>query len=151
MTIGNVVVAAPQTVPPRWQAGMEYMAVGTYTITAAVAQNDSITFTGLLPRGAQVQEVTYISPELDTNTTPTGTVTVGTAATAAAYISAVSVGLAAAGETQVIAKSNVIAGLGLASQTTAVTDVVVTYPAAFATAASTGIVLVFVRYYCAAP
>lgn len=151
MALGAVVVAAPQTVVPRWQAGCEFTAVGTYTIAAAVAQNDTITFTGLLPKGVQILDVTYVSPELDTNSSPTATVTVGTAATAAAYIAAISVGLAAAGETQVIGKANVIAGLGVTSQTTAITDVVVTYPAAFATAASAGVVVVSVRYYCNTP
>lgn len=146
MTIGAAI--GVNTVPQRVMPGFEYTAVGTYTLAAAIAQNDTITFTGLLPRGAQVQSVTYSSVELDTNATPTATVSVGTAATAGAYIAGVSVGLAAAGANQVIAKSNVVAGLGLASETTAVTDVVVTYPAAFATAASAGVITVEVRYYC---
>lgn len=149
MTIGAA--TGTVTVPPRSQLGYEFTAVGTYTLAAAIAQNDTITFTGLLPRGAQVQAVTYSSPELDTNATPTGTVSVGTVATAAAYISSISVGLAAAGATQVVAKSNVIAGIGLASETTAATDVVITYPAAFATAASAGVIVLEVRYYCNRP
>lgn len=140
-------VTGTNTVPPRTQAGLEYTAVGTYTIGAAVAQNDTITFTGLIPKGAQVLGVTYESNELDTNASPTATVTVGTAASAAAYISAVSVGLAAAGATHVFVGANVVAGLG-GDAVTAATDVVVTYPAAFATAASSGVVVVTVRYYC---
>lgn len=145
MALGAVI--GTNTVPPRWQAGYEFTAVGTYTIAAAVAQNDTITFTGLLPKGAQILSAEYMSPELDTNATPTATVSVGTAATAAAYINGLSIGAAAAGATQVYVSNNVVAGIG-GDAVTAATDVVVTYPAAFATAASAGVVVVRIRYYC---
>ena len=135
------------TVFPRWQAGLEYTAVGTYTIGAILAAADTITFANMLPKGAQILGVDFISNELDTNATPTGTVTVGTAVSAAAYISSVSVGLAAAGNTQVKVSSNVVAGLG-GDAVQADTSIVVTFPAAFATGAATGVIVVTVRYYC---
>lgn len=149
MTIGNA--TGTVLVPARWQAGMQYTSVGTYAFGAAVAQNDTITWDDLIPKGAQVLSVIGFLPELDTNASPTGTVDVGTVADADIFIDGASVGLAAAGSNQVVIGPNIITGTGAIGDKTTystATDLVMSFTAAFATAASTGNVVVYVHYYC---
>lgn len=148
MTAYNGTISTPVTGTPRWQAGQTYTSVGTHTINGVYAQNDTITWAGLIPNnGVEVQQVRWSSNELDTNATPTATVNVGTAASGAAFISGLSVGLSVNGANQVVGFGNVIAGIG--SVFTATTDVVANFTAAFATAANTThSISCAVTYYC---
>lgn len=143
MTIGNA--TGTILVAPRWSAGAEYTAIGSYTFAAAVAEDDTITWSDLIPKGAEVVDVTYYGVELDTNASPTGTVDVGDGTDVDGFIDGASIGLAAAGANQVIAKAN---GTKLGTTYSTATDVVATFPTAVATAASSGNVYVSVRYNC---
>lgn len=143
MTIGNA--TGTVLVAPRWAAGAEYTSVGYYTFAAAVAQNDTITWADLIPKGAQVVDIKYYGVELDTNSSPTGTVDLGDGTDQDGFIDGASIGLAAAGANQVIAHGN---GELLGTTFTSATDVKATFPTAVATAASSGNVYVVVRYNC---
>lgn len=134
-------------IAPRWEPGATYTAVGTYTRAGTYAANDTVTFAGLIPgNGVEIQAVRFTSDELDTGASPTATVSVGDTTTAAQFISARSVGLAASGATQVNISGDVVSGIGKVYTTA--TDVVVTFPAAFATSANPSTLSVAVTYFC---
>lgn len=143
MTIGNA--TGTILVAPRWSAGAEYTAIGSYTFAAEVANGDTITWADLIPKGAEVVDVTYYGVELDTDASPTGTINIGDGTDVDGFIDGASIGLAAAGANQVIAKSN---GEKLGTTYTTATDVKLTVASAVATAASSGNVYVAVRYNC---
>lgn len=144
MALGNV--TGTNIVEGRWSAGQTHVAVGKYTLGAAIAQNDTITWTNILPGGGvEILDVTFYGVELDTNASPTGTVDLGDGTDVDGFIDGASVGLAAAGATQVIAKAN---GTKLGTTYDTATSIVATFPTAFATAASSGDVFVVATYNC---
>ena len=130
----------------RYSAGATYKVVGKYTLGTAIAQNDTITWTNILPDGGvEVQDVKFYGVELDTNATPTGTVDLGDGTDVDGFIDGGSVGLAAAGATQVSINGD---GAKMGTTYTDATSIVATFPTAFATAASSGDVFVVATYYC---
>lgn len=133
-------------VKPRYEDGNEFTSVGAYAYSVALASADTITFIGLIPAGAQVLEVTFTSNEIDTNASPSGTVNVGDGTTPAAFIAGGSVGLSASGENQVTLMGN---GVNIGATYKVDTNVVVTVASTVATGATSGTILVKVRYYCA--
>lgn len=147
-------VAGTITVAPRWQAGMEYTAFGSYTVGAAVAQNDTITFTGLIPTNAvQILSTRLQTPKLDTNATPTGTWILGDSTDDNRFIDAVSMGWDDEAS-YAMYDSNVVPsvanGTGVGYVYTATTPLILKINTAVATAASTGQLGLWIKYYCIA-
>lgn len=139
-------LSGTNTTVSRWAAGQTFTAIGTYTLVGAIANADTITWTSLIPAGGvEVQQVNFYGVELDTDASPTATVDVGDGSDADGFIDGVSVGLAAAGANQILAKGN---GSKIGTVYTSATDVVATISAAVATAASSGDVRVEVIYNC---
>lgn len=140
-------------VAPRWQAGQQYTSVGTYTVGAAVAQNDTITFTSIIPaNGVQILSTRLMVPKLDTHATPTGVFILGDATDDNRFIDAVSIGWDDE-TTHVIYDINVApvtgsSGTGAGYIYTAQTSLILKINAAVATAASTGQIGLWVNYYC---
>ncbi len=133
-------------VAPRWEPGHLQTSIGYFTRTGVMAQNDTITFANLIPaNGVEIHNVSFSSNGLDTNATPTATVTI-TDTEAVSYITTASVGGAAAA--QVGASINTVSTIGTIK--TAASNIVATFPAAFATAGSgANYFIVRVSYYCA--
>ncbi len=143
-------VTATITIPPRWQAGQVYTAYGYYTVGAAVAQNDTITFTNIIPKnGVQILSTRLLTPKLDTNATPTGVFILGDSGDDDRLINDVSIGWDDE-TTHIVYESNVTpsdtAGIGYRYTDTA--SLIVKIDAAVATAASTGHIGLWVTYYC---
>jgi len=147
-------VTATISVAPKWQPGLEFTSYGYYSIGAAVAQNDTITFTDIIPAGGvEIVEIELQSPKIDTNATPTAVWIVGDATDDNRFIDAVSGGWD--DET-----SHVKYGMNVASTTsgviatgagyryTAAASLIAKIYTAVATAASTGFVALKVRYRC---
>ncbi len=133
-------------VSPRWDAGKEYTSVGTYALTGALVAADTITWSNLVPKGAQVLNVSWVSPELDTHATPTATIKVGDGTDDDGFMLAFSVGIAAASLTYVSTGGN---GATIGSTYSTATSVVATVASAVATGATSGTIFMKVTYYCA--
>ncbi len=148
MALGNV--TATITIPPRWQAGQQYTSVGYYTVGAAVAQNDTITFTNIIPaNGVEILSVRLQVPKLDTNATPTAVAIVGDSVDDNRFIDAVSLGWD--DETSYVtydSNTTPAATVGVGYRYTAVSSLILKVNAAVATAASTGDIKLWVTYYC---
>lgn len=151
MTLGAV--TGTIAVAPRWQAGQQYTSVGAYTVGAAVAQNDTITFTNIIPAGGvQILSTRLLTPKLDTNATPTGVFILGDATDDNRFIDAVSIGWTGA-ESYIDYDINVApvsgsSGTGAGYIYTAQTSLILKINAAVATAASTGQIGLWISYYC---
>lgn len=63
------------------ELGGQYLARGKFDLTAALANGDTITWTGIKPQGTLTRSFEIYGPELDTSATPTGGMSVGDAAT----------------------------------------------------------------------
>ena len=133
------------TVAPRWDAGQQYTSVGKYALTGALVSGDTVTWDNLIPKGAQVIDVLWVSPELDSHSTPTATIRVGDGSDADGFIIDFSVGIAAAGLTYVTAGGN---GATIGSTYSSATDVVATVASAVATGVASGTLFVKVTYNC---
>lgn len=132
----------------RWEPGLEYTAVGKYTLAGAVVTGDTYTWTNLLPaNGIQILDFRVNGVELDTNASPTATLIVGDATTTNGYLTSKTAG-DANGQMQFFGDG---AFMGLATgvtNATATRNVVGTVGGTVATAASSGDIYVYVRYYC---
>jgi hypothetical protein len=150
MALGNV--TATLSYASRWQAGQEYTGYGYYTVGAAVAQNDTITFTNIVPAGGvQIISTRLQIPKLDTNATPTATLILGDATDDNRFINNVSGGWDDEAS-YVMYDSNVTpdvpSTVGVGYTYTAATSLILKINAAVATAASTGHIALWVKYYC---
>lgn len=148
MALGNVTATLPYA--SRWQAGAEYTGAGYYTIGAAVAENDTITFTNIIPaNGVQIISTKLQIPKLDTHATPTATLILGDATDDNRFLNDVAGGWddeVSYATYDINVAGTADAGSGYVY--TAATSLVLTINAAVATAASTGHVALWVRYYC---
>jgi hypothetical protein len=127
----------------RWQSGMEYTAVGKYTLVGAIVSADTITFTSLLPANDTIiQDFVVYGQEFDTNASPTATLIVGDGTDTDAYLASKTAG-DANGQMQFFGDG---AAIGTSDQVGR--NVVLTVGGTVATAASSGTVWVKVRYYC---
>jgi len=81
--------------PPKWSTGMDQRIEFQYTLAGAVVTGDTFTTpANALPNnGFRVLEIEVISPELDTDATPTGTFSVGDSGVAARFINAAPMGI----------------------------------------------------------
>lgn len=127
----------------RWQSGMEYTALGAYTLVGAITNADTITFTNLLPANdTQIIAFEVFGQELDTNASPTLALTAGDGTTANGYLTSKTAG-DATGQMHLIGDGAFIGASNQASR-----NVVLTTSGTLGTAASSGTVYVRVRYYC---
>lgn len=127
----------------RWQSGQEYTALGAYTLVGAITNNDTITFSNILPANdTQIVSLEFFGQELDTNASPTLAVTIGDGTTANGYLIS-KTGGDATGQLQLIGD-----GAFIGASTYASRNIVVTTSGTLGTAATSGTVYVRVRYYC---
>lgn len=144
-----------------WSPGAFYVARAYYDLNGVgLANGDTITATGIIPAdGVEIYEIRVSHPELDTNTTPTGTYNVGDAGVAARFLS--SVPLAVNGITTsgfqvsnginiVTTTTNgvIVSGAGYRYTGTTASTLILTVNAAVATAATTGVIQLMVGYRC---
>lgn len=137
---------------PRYLQGYEFTAVGQYALGGvALANGDTITFTNILPdKKVTILDFELVSPELDTNATPTGTISAGNSDSATGFATAASM---AVNLSNSLAENLVINGNGAligASPTANNRGLVLTVASAVATGATTGTITVRIRYLCGA-
>ena len=153
MALGAVTATIP--VAAKWQSGLEFTSYGYYSIGAAVAQNDTITFTDIIPAGGvEIIDVELLLPALDTNATPTATVILGDSNDDNRFIDSVYAGWNNTkishlkfGPNVASTSSGAIA-TGSGYRYTAKASLILKINAAVATAASSGFVGLAVRYRC---
>ena len=122
--------------------GQQLTASGTYTflgaITGHATTGDTILFENIIPRsGAKVVAVQVVSPELDTNATPTGTFIVGNSDDDNGYVLTENCGLPAVlpanGKQLSVTGTGDLIGTAVTNR-----DIIVEYTAALATSATSG-------------
>lgn len=146
---------------PHWSSGDLQAITAYYSLGGvALAQNDTITATGMIPGdGVKIYDIYCSHTELDTNTTPTGTYQVGDANSAARFLSSVPMGVNGVTTSgfQITNRSNfaptstagvVTTGLGYIYTGTSATDLILTVNGAVATGATTGVIFLTVLYRC---
>lgn len=171
MTAYNFVGLVPDTsFQPRYESQnfSPSMVEFQFTLTQALANGDTITTpANALPvNGIRIQEIIVISPELDTNATPTGTFNVGDSVNATRFINSATMGVNGVTTTgyQLINHMNVAQGLtnGVVSSGTNYKytpgdatfgvgtngpELILTVNAAVATGATTGTIRFLVYYW----
>lgn len=120
--------------------GEQVVALGKFSLTAGLANNDTITFSNLIPNKDRVKVIGFklFAPELDTNSTPTGTITVGDGTDADGYLTSKDMGVNSAQLTFFGDGALIGADAG----TVAGRDVVITVASAVATATTSGDIFV---------
>lgn len=152
-----------------WSAGNSYIVrayfdVSTTSGGSGLANNDTITATGIIPdNGTEILEVIVSHPELDTNSTPTGTYSVADATTnTIAFITSAPMGVNGVTTSGFILTNRIniaptltsgviTAGPGYrygGSSPATVNSLTLTVNAAVATAATSGIIQLIVMYRC---
>lgn len=144
--------------PPKYDAGQLYTIDFEYTQAATVVTGDTYsTPSGALPtNGIRIVDTVLILSPVDTNATPTATISVGDAGSATRFINAGNAGNATANaqlhlfinQNQGLTSGVVSSGSGYlyASGTNPV--IVTTVGGTVATAASTGYVRLRISFYC---
>lgn len=120
--------------------GTQMVASGYYDLAGAITGHattgDTITFSDILPfGGAIVRDVEVVSPELDTNATPTGTLIVGNSDDDNGFITTTGIAVETTVATPLVLKS--FDGALLNTHVTNRT-VIIEFTAALATSATTG-------------
>lgn len=125
------------------ETGQQFECIGSYALTGALVNADTITWPNLLPKAkAKVVSFEFWAPELDTSASPTAVATIGDGTDADGYITTFNLGLPAvapANGQQIIAKGN---GAIIGTTTQAGRDVVFTVTGVVATGATSGILWV---------
>lgn len=143
--------------PPKFEAGELYSIDFEYTLTGAVVSGDTYTTpANALPNsGFRIVETELIMVPLDTNATPTATISVGDSGSSTRFINAAQAGSATA--TQVTRKINQAQGLtnGVVSSGSgylygngANPQLIVTLGGTVATAQTAGTIRFRVSFYC---
>ncbi len=143
-------VTATQPFAAQWAPGQQFTSYGYYTIGAAVAAADTITFTSIIPAGGcRIISTRLMTPKIDTHATPTATWDLGDADDADRLINDVAGGWDDEA-TYAMYDSNVTpaATVGVGYTYTTAKSLVLTVTGTMATAASTGHVALWVTYYC---
>jgi len=149
------------TTTPHWSSG-DLQAITAYydLASVALAQNDTITATGMIPGdGVKIYDIYCSHTELDSNSTPTGTYLIGDVADPDRFMLSVPMGVNGVTTTgfQLTNRSNfaptstagvVTTGLGYIYTGTTATDLVLTVDGAVATGATTGVIFLTVLYRC---
>lgn len=129
-----------------WQAGALYEALGSCSISAAVATADTFVFTNILPvNDVEIVDFEVYGSDLDTNATPTGTLTAGDGTDVDGYMASKTAGGA---DEQYFRKGDGVLVGGNVNP--ASRNIILTLGGTVATAASSGTIYVRVRYRCLA-
>jgi len=144
-----------------WSSGQIFVARAYYDLNGTgLANADTITATGIIPGdGVEIMEVTVSHPELDTNATPTATYNVGDSGSAARFISSAPLGVNGVTTSgfqirnginiATTTSSGVVAtGAGYIYIGTTSASLILTVNAAVATAATAGVIHLYVTYRC---
>lgn len=144
-----------------WSSGDILVARAYYNLNGTgLANTDTITATNIIPgNGVEIMEVMVSHPELDTNATPTGTYNVGDAGNASRFIASAPLGVngVTTAGFQIRNGINIVttttsgtisSGAGYIYTGTSPASLVLTVNAAVATAATTGVVHLYVTYRC---
>jgi hypothetical protein len=135
---------------PKWQAGLQYTAVGYYTLGGAIVSGDTITWTNILPgTGNPVKLLGFRvwGQELDTNASPTGTLKIGDANDDDGYLTSKTAG-DATGQMQFFGDGAYIGGQTGAASGQASASIIATVGGTLATAASSGTIWIAADYFC---
>lgn len=122
--------------------GQQLTASGYYTLTGGItghaSTGDTITFSNIIPRsGAKVVGLQVVSPELDTDASPTGTFIVGNSDDDNGYVLTENCGLPA--QAPANGKQLSVTGTGALIGTVVTNrDIIIEYTAALATSATSG-------------
>lgn len=125
------------------ERGQQFLASGYYDLAGAITGHattgDTIKFANILPYGGvYVREVSVVCPELDTNSSPTGTMIVGNTDDDNGYITTTNVGLPAqAPANGYPLKINSFDGALINTHVTN-RDIIIEFTAALTTSATTG-------------
>lgn len=143
--------------PPRWEPGQQYSIDFEYTLAGAVVTGDTYTTpaNALPSNGFNIVDTQLIMPPLDTNATPTATISVGDSGSATRFINAAQAGSATAtqvtrfiNQAQGLTSGVVSSGSGYLYATGANPRIIVTVGGTVATAQTTGTIRLRVTYVC---
>jgi hypothetical protein len=144
--------------PPKFASGQLYSIDFEYTIGATVVSGDTYTtpLNALPNDGFQIVDTQLIFGRLDTNATPTATISVGDSGLATRFINAANAGSATSGaqlhayinQAQGLTAGVVTAGSGYQYVEGVSPQLVVSVGGTVATAATTGVVRLRVSFYC---
>lgn len=146
--------------PARWSPGQFYTVEFEYTLAATVVTGDTYTTPvgGLPSNGIRISEVSFNTVSLDTNTTPTATISVGDAGLSTRFINGALAGNGSAlagnrytvtiNQAQVLTAGVVSAGYGYLYNNGTAPILVATVGGTLATAQTAGLIRLRVTYYC---
>lgn len=140
------ILASPSNVA-RWSPGQSYEVIATYTLGTTIVTGDTITISNILPplsNRVRIVSIERWGQKTDTNTTPTGTETIGDGTTANAY-SLSSLGGTTAAGIPLFKRGD---GANVGTQITVSRDIVHTIGGTLATAAASGQLFYRVSYIC---
>ncbi len=143
--------------PPKYEPGQLYSIDFEYTLAGAVVTADSYTTpSGALPsNGIRIVDTQLIMPALDTNATPTATISVGDSGSATRFINAAQAGSATAtqlarfiNQAQGLTSGVVSSGSGYLYAQGTDPRIIVAVGGVVATAQTTGTIRLRVSFYC---
>lgn len=144
--------------PPKYEAGQLYSIDFEYSLLGAVVTGDTYTTpAGALPNeGIRIVDTLLIMPPLDTNATPTATISVGDAGSATRFINVAVAGSALAADqkkvyinqAQGLTAGVVTSGSGYLYAKGTAPQIVGTVGGVVATAQTTGTIRMRVSFYC---
>jgi hypothetical protein len=146
--------------PARWSTGQLYTVEFELTLGATVVTGDTYTTPvgGLPSNGIRISEVSFNTVSLDTNATPTATISVGDAGLSTRFINAALAGNGSAlagnrytvtiNQAQVLTAGVVSAGYGYLYSDGTAPVLVCTVGGTLATAQTAGLIRLRVTYYC---
>lgn len=131
--------------PPKWQAGLQYTAIGSYTLGTTITNADTITWSNILPpldNRVRILGFRLHGQELDTNASPTLAIVVGTTTDTDGYLASKTAG-DATGQMQFFGDGAYIGTRQADSR-----DIVLTTSGTLGTGAASGTVWISVDYLC---
>ena len=124
------------------ERGQQFVATGTYALTGALVNADTITWSNFFPSGKfKLVSLEVYGPELDTNATPTMKFKIGDGTTVDAYLTEKggALGLQNSLPSQLFYKGD---GASIGTSFTGLRNLVMTVTAAVATGATSGTIFV---------
>lgn len=142
--------------PARFEPGELYSIDFEYTLGGAVVTGDSYTTpSGALPGGIRIIDTQLIMPPLDTNATPTATISVGDSGSGTRFINAAQAGSATAtqvsrwiNQAQGLTSGVVSSGSGYLYAVGTTPQIIALVGGVVATAQTTGTIRLRVSFYC---
>lgn len=144
--------------PAKYESGMLYSIDFEYTIVGSVVTGDNYTTpSGALPtNGIRIVDTALVMSPVDTNATPTATISCGDSGSATRFISGANAGSATSGaqlhlfinQAQGLTAGIVSSGSGYLYASGTTPQIKVTVGGTVATAAATGYIRLRVSFYC---